>query len=60
MLEDESDDDGSDSRYSGTCTFPLHFDDFVGSVSGFGSGVFVPIGVESKYDVVTVVVFVPI
>ena len=50
---DESDLDGSDSRSFGTCNFPafsLRFDDSVALVSGFGSGLFVPTGVESKYD----------
>ena len=49
-LNDESDDDGSDSGSAGTCTFPFRFDDSlgrvynsVGRVSGVGSGVFAPI-----------------
>ena len=69
----ESENDGSDSGSSGTCTFPLRFDesvgsvgdsvgrvdDFVGCVSGVGSGFFVPIGINSIGDVVPLVVFVP-
>ena len=39
-LDDESDDNGSDSGSSGTCTFPLHFNKSVGCVSGLRSGVF--------------------
>ena len=31
--------------------FPLRFDDSVGRVSGLGSGVFSPTGVDSKCDV---------
>ena len=60
FLDDESDDDGSESRSSGTCYFPFHFDDSVGCISGWGSGVFVPLGVESKCDVFAFVVFVSI
>ena len=41
-------------------SFSLNFDHSIGSVSGLGSGVFVPTGVESKCDVLTFVVFVPI
>ena len=40
LLNDESDDDGSDSGSSGMCSFPLRFDDPVGRVSGLGYGVF--------------------
>ena len=60
FLYDKSDDDGSDSGSSGTCTFPLRFEKSVVRVSALGSGVFVPIGVKSKCEVVTFVVFVPI
>ena len=42
------------------CAFPLRFDEYVGCVSGLGAGVFVPIEVESKCDVVTFIVFVTI
>ena len=62
-LNDESDDDGSDSGSSGTysfCAFSLRFDDSVGSVCGLGFGVFVPTGVKSKCDIFAFVVFVPI
>ena len=60
-LDDESDDDGSDFRYSGTnyfCAFYLHFDNSVGSVCGLGSSIFVPTGVESRCDIFVFVVFV--
>ena len=40
--------------------FPLAFDEYFGRLSGLGSGVFVPIGVESKCGIVTFVVFIPI
>ena len=63
MLDDESDDDGSDSGSSGTyyfCAFSLRFDDYVGSVSGLGSGIFVPTGFDSKCYIFEFVVFVPI
>ena len=60
MLDDHSDDGGSDSRSSGTCAFPFCFDDSVGCVSGVGSGMFFPIGVEENCDVILFVLFVPI
>ena len=59
-LDDESYDDGSDSGSSGTCYFPLSFDNSVGCVSGLGSGVFVTTGVDSKCDIFAFEVFVPI
>ena len=37
-LDDESDNDGSDSGSSDTCYFPLCFDNYVGHVIGLGSG----------------------
>ena len=40
--------------------FSLCFDDFVGSVSVSGSGIFVPTGVDSKCDIFAFFVFVPI
>ena len=40
--------------------FYLAVDESVGCVSGFGSGIFVPIGVESKCDVVFFVLIIPI
>ena len=53
-LNDESYNDGSDSgppsMYSFTA-FSLCFDNSVVHVSGLGSGVFVPIGVDSKCDI---------
>ena len=60
FLDDESEDDGSDSGASGTCDFPFCFYNSIGRVSSVGSDVFVPIGVESNYEVVMFVVFVPI
>ena len=62
-LNHESDDDGYDSRSSSTYYFPafsLCFDYSVIHVSGLGSDVFVPIGVESKCDIFAFVVFVSI
>ena len=73
-LDDESDDDGSESRSIGTCAFTFRFeysigrvdksvgrvDNSNGRVRGVGSGVFVPIGIESIGGVVLSVVFVPI
>ena len=72
-LNDESDDDGSDSRSAGTCALPFCFDESVGCVGvyigfvgnsigcvcGVGSGVIVPTGIESIADVVLLVMFVP-
>ena len=59
-LDDEYDDDGSDSGSYVTCNFTFRFDDSIVLVSGVGSGVFVPIGVDPNCDVVMLVVFVPI
>ena len=73
MLDDESDNDGSDSRSSGTCTLIFQFDesvgcvrdsvgpveDSVGRVSDVGYEFFVPAGIESIDDIVPLVVFVP-
>ena len=62
-LDDESDDDGSDSGSSSTYSFhdfSLRFDDYVGSISGLGSDVYVPTGVKFKCDIFTFVVFVSI
>ena len=63
LLNDESDNDGSDSVSYGTYyfyAFYLRFDDVVSSVSGLGSGIFVPTVVEFKYDIFAFVVLVPI
>ena len=63
MLGDESDDDGSNLGSSGTYYFQyfsLRFDNYVGSVSVLGSGIFAPTGVESKCNIFVFVVFVPI
>ena len=73
LLDDESNDDGSDSGSSGTCAFKFRFDEsvgsvggsvgrsdkFVGRVRGMGSGVFVLKGIESIGDVFLLVMFVP-
>ena len=66
-LYDESDGDGSDSRSAGTCAFPFRFEDsvggvydYVGLVPGVGSGIFVPMGIQSIGDIVPFVVFMPI
>ena len=62
-LDDESDDDVSDSGSSGTYYFhalSLRFENCVGSVSGLESVVFVPTALESKYDIFVFVVFIPI
>ena len=66
LFDDESDSDGSGSGSPGTCAFPFCSGKYVGSVgksvggvSGVGSGVFVPTGIESIDDVVMLVVFVP-
>ena len=59
-LDDESDNDGSDSGSSSRCYFPLNFENSVDRVSGLGSGIFVPTGVESKCGIFTVIVFIPI
>ena len=53
FLDDESNDYGSDSVSTGTCAFTLNFDNYVGRVSGVGSGVFVPIVVEYNCDTIT-------
>ena len=73
-IDDESDEDGSYSGYTGTCAFSCcfeesagHVDDTVGSVGdsvgrvrGVGYGVFVLVGIKSIGDVVPLVLFVPI
>ena len=58
-LDDESENDGSDSGSSGKCSFPFCFGDSVGRVSGMGYGFSLSIGVESNCEVVTFVMFVP-
>ena len=62
-LDDKSDNDGSDSRSSGThcfLYFSLRFENSVVCISGLWSGVFVPIGFEYKCDIFGFVVFVTI
>ena len=58
FLDDESDDDGSDSGSYDTCSFPLCFDCSVGFVSGFGSGVFLPTVVSFNCEVFAFFVFI--
>ena len=57
---DESKNDGSGFGSSGTCDFSFYSENSVGSVSGIGSDVFVPTGIESMGDFVPLVLFVPI
>ena len=73
FFNDESDDDGFDSRSVGTCTFSFRFDESIGRVgdsvgrveksvgctSGVGSGGFFSTGIYSTGDVVPLVMFVP-
>ena len=72
-LDDEYENDGSESRPAGKCAFPFRFEESVvrvgdsvgrveysvGYVSGMGSGIFVPTGINSIGDVFLLVVFVP-
>ena len=67
FLDDESDNDGSDSKSAGTCNFLFRFEDSVGRVEysvgrvcGVDSGVFVLIGIDLNCDLVPLVVFLPI
>ena len=67
MLDDDSNNYGSESGSSGTCTFPFRFvesagciDHSVGRVCAVGSGVIVLTGIESFGDVVPLVMFVQI
>ena len=73
-LDDESDNDRSDSGSAGTCDFTFRFekyvvhvdnfvgrvDDSIGRVCWVRSGVFVLIGIDSIGEVFLLVVFVPI
>ena len=60
MFKDESDDDdGSGSGSPGMHTFPFCSRNYVGRVSGVGSGVFVPTGIESICNFVLLILFVP-
>ena len=66
FFDDESDNDGSGSGSPGTPAFPFcsykyvgSIGESVGSVSGIGSGNFVPNGIESLGDVVPLVLFIP-
>ena len=72
-LDDEYDNDGSESRPAGKCAFPFRFEesvvrvgDSVGRVeysvdcvSGIGSGIFVLTEIKSIGDVVLLIVFLP-
>ena len=63
FADDEFDDDGSESGSSGTYSFTncsLRFNNYVGSVGGLRSGIFVPTGVKSICDIFTSDMFVPI
>ena len=60
LFNDDSDDDGSGSRSPGMCALPFFSGNSVGCVSGVGSGIFVPTGIESIGDVIPLVTFVPI
>ena len=60
LFDVDSDNDRSVSWLPGTCTFPFFSGNYVGRVSGVGSGVFVPTGIKSIGDVVPLVLFVPI
>ena len=73
FLNDESENDGSESGSAGTCAFPfcfdesvgrvgdsvVRFDDSVGCVRGMKFGVFVPTGIESIGEIVPLVAFIP-
>ena len=59
FLDDESDGNGYDSRSSGMCAFPLHFEESVGHVSVLGSGFFLIVG-KYKCGIVPFVVFMSI
>ena len=63
LIDDESEDDGPDYGSSGTYIFKyvsLRFDNYVGSASGLGSGVFISTGVDTKCDIFAFDVFLPI
>ena len=49
LLDDESNDDGSESGFAGTCDFPFCFYYSIGCIFVMDSGVFVPIGIESNW-----------
>ena len=66
LFDDKSDNDGSGSGSPGTCTFQFcsgksvsSGGKSVGGVSGVGSGVFIPTGIESIGDVFPLFVFLP-
>ena len=67
FFENESENDGSGSGSPGTFALPFSSGkyvgsagEYVGSVSGIGSGDFVQIVIESFGDVVMLVMFIPI
>ena len=55
VFDDDSDNDGSGSRFPGTCDFSFFSGDSVSRVSGVGSGIFVLTGIKSIGDVVPLV-----
>ena len=57
-LDDESDDDGSESGSASMCTFHFFYEDSVGRVRGVGFGVFFN-RYKSNCDVIPLVVFIP-
>ena len=66
FFDDESDNYGYGSGSPGTFAFPFFSGKFVcsvcesvGSVSGVGFCIFVPTGIKSLGDVVSLIVFVP-
>ena len=66
-FDDESEDNGSESGSTGTCTFPFRFEDYVGRVEnsvgrvrGMVSGVLFTIGIKSIGDIVLLIMLVPI
>ena len=59
-MDDESDDDESESVSSDMCSFPFSFDNSVGLVCGLGYGVLVPTEVDPKCEVFAFVVLMPI
>ena len=60
FLNDESDDDGSNSGSDGTYTFYFLFGESIGRVCGVGYGVFVSTGIDSIGDIFPLVVPIPI
>ena len=59
LFNDESDDNGSGSRYPIMCAFTFCSGNYIGCVSGVGSGIFVLTGIDPIGEVVLLVAFVP-